>query len=428
MSYEIAHRCELHAGEYIDRSFRVDKILGEGSFGQVFLVTGANGQNYALKLLKLWEVPAEIRQPLMLRFDMEFQTGQIESEYLVRSLSYGQFQGNPYIVMEYCPGGDLGQYIGTSLPAVSQVSRQILSGLKDLHRCGKVHRDLKPENILFKKNGKAALTDFGISGDRNKRMTERNFFGKPQQIFGTYAYMPPEQVNRLRGEATVLPTTDLFSFGVVLYHLLTGRLPFGELNNHNDLVVYQKNAKEGNWDRKLIRKASDGKSWESVVESCLVPDFKQRIQTAKEVVGLLPCPYDDDYSRNSGDFRSQSPNKQLLLRVMQGEEFGRTYSLSDLAKEGMKMFTIGRENTNNLLLKETQSAYISRFHCTIETESHTNRWFIRDGQWKAGEQRWQESTNGTYVNSAQVTSEGLEFHGGDIISIGDIKLRVEEYT
>ena len=121
-----------------------------------------------------------------------------------------------------------------------------------MHTRGKVHRDLKPENVLFKSNGIAALTDFGIAGDRNKRMTERNIFGKPNQIFGTYAYMPPEQVNRMRGEATVLPTTDIFSFGVLAFQLLTGSLPFGELSSHNELALYQKRGKNGDWNRQKL--------------------------------------------------------------------------------------------------------------------------------------------------------------------------------
>ena len=74
-------------------------------------------------------------------------------------------------------------------------------------------------------------------------MTERNIFGKPYQIFGTYAYMPPEQVNR--GKSTVLPTTDIFSFGVVMYQLITGVLPFGKLDDQNDLVRYQKRGAAG---------------------------------------------------------------------------------------------------------------------------------------------------------------------------------------
>jgi serine/threonine protein kinase len=425
MPNTIVNRCEFQVGETIDNRYLVGKFLGEGSFGKVFLVTDPEKRIFALKLLKLWEIPAEIRQPLILRFDMEFQTGQIDSNYLVHSVSHGQVQGNPYIIMEYCPGGDLAQFIGSTQTSMCRESKEILLGLGDLHSHGKVHRDLKPENVLFKKNGIAALTDFGISGDRNKRMTERNIFGKPQQIFGTYAYMPPEQVNRSRGEATVLPTTDLFSFGVMLFHLLTGELPFGELNTHNDLVKYQRNGKEGKWNRNKIRKLPNGKDWETVIEGCLVPDFRQRVQTAKEVIRLLPerNGFEKEYDVEP-DFQT-GQTKGMQLKIMQGEEFGKTYQLSDLLTDGKRMFTIGRENTNTLWIKETQSAYISRFHCTIETDAEQKHWFIRDGQWKTSDRCWQESTNGTYVNSIPVTPGGLEFKSGDIISIGDVKLKVE---
>ena len=129
-----------------------------------------------------------------------------------------------FIVMDYCPKGNLTQYMDRSPVDQVKIGREILCGLNDLHKSGKVHRDLKPENVLIKEDGTAVLTDFGISGDRNKRMTERNILGRPQQIFGTYAYMPPEQVNRLRGDATVLPTTCHISFShfsvtVSLIHL-----------------------------------------------------------------------------------------------------------------------------------------------------------------------------------------------------------------
>lgn len=423
----VVNRCEFRKGEYIDNRYRVDKILGEGSFGKVYRVTGEDGFTYALKLLKLWEVPSEIRESLVQRFDMEFQTGQIQSNYLVHSLNYGAVAGNPYILMEYCPGGDLGQYVDSSHPDMSRISKEILLGLRDLHACGKVHRDLKPENVLFKNDGMAALTDFGISGDRNKRMTERNIFGKPQQIFGTYAYMPPEQVNRTRGEATVLPTTDIFSFGVVIYQLLTSELPFGDLNNHNDLAVYQKNGKEGAWNRMLLRNLPEAYKWEVLIEGCLVPDFKDRFQSASEVIKMLPGDEFADISLQNQVLSTAEKARfnGVMLRVMQGEEYGRTYQLSELLNSGRRLLTLGREPENIIFVREEQSAYISRRHCTIETDTG-DRWFIRDGQWQSGA-GWQTSTNGTYVNSTEVTPAGLEFRLGDIISVGDTKLRVEGY-
>ncbi|MDH8701077.1 serine/threonine protein kinase [Dysgonomonadaceae bacterium PH5-43] len=425
MSEAIVTRCDFLVGEIVDGRFIIDGVLGEGSFGKVFRVKDGDGQILALKLLKLWEVPSEVRSPLVQRFSMEFQTGQIDSEYLVRSLSYGSVKGNPYIIMEFCPGGDLTGFNDVSL--YSKVGFEMLSGLKALHSCGKVHRDLKPENVLFKSNGVAALTDFGISGDRNKRMTERNIFGKPQQIFGTYAYMPPEQVNRVRGEATVLPTTDIFSFGVLFFQLLTGFLPFGKLENHNDLVTYQMNAKKGLWAQHSLRNVPDGEKWKLLIEGCLEPDFKHRLQSAEDVLKLLPyysTMSNIKSSRKSFDFFKKKDNDLInSLRIMQGEEFGQIYKLTEMYKSGYSLFTMGREEDNLLVVKEEQSFYMSRYHCTIETDGI--RWFIRDGQWQPEKNSWINSTNGTFVNSTPVSQLGLMLNVGDIISIGDVKLRVE---
>lgn len=86
--------------------------------------------------------------------------------------------------MEYCSGGDLTPYLGSGSSKIPLICQQILIGLHALHTRGKVHRDLKPENVLFKSNGIAALTDFGIAGDRNKRMTERNILVNPTKSSG----------------------------------------------------------------------------------------------------------------------------------------------------------------------------------------------------------------------------------------------------
>ena len=106
MRTNIPHRVDLKPGNTINGKYTVKSTLGEGAFGSVYKVVDAGGGEYAMKLLRLWDVPSEIRQPLVDRFDMEFQTGQIESRYLVRSLDYGLYSGNPFIIMEFCPGGD----------------------------------------------------------------------------------------------------------------------------------------------------------------------------------------------------------------------------------------------------------------------------------------------------------------------------------
>lgn len=422
----IVNRCDFNPGDVIDSNYVVRNTLGHGSYGVVYLVTDNLGNEYALKLLKLWEVPAEIRTPMVARFDMEFETGQIRSKYLVHSYSHGIEKGNPYIVMDYCPGGDL--YQNSSSLDLSKVAQCVLLGLKSLHQSGKVHRDLKPENVLKTRSGDYALTDFGIAGDRTKRMTEMNIVGKPKQIFGTYAYMPPEQVNPRR-EATVLPTTDIFSFGVMMYQLITGFLPFGDLNDERSLIPYLKNGKQGNWNRDSLLHSVVGKDWFSLIDGCLQPNIHNRLQDVDAVLKTLPLGSRQVFQ----DYQDESFSKKiingLLLRVMHGEEHGRVYYLDDIvSKKRNSILLMGRLNmqsSNDIAIREENSSYVSRSHCTLELDYNLGEWVIRDGQWQS--KQWQKSTNGTFLNSTEVNINGSVLTPGDIISIGDTKLRVEAY-
>lgn len=432
-NYIVPQRCEFHNGEIID-DYHIEKTLGEGSFGKVYKVSKGNSDNiYALKLLKLWQVVHdEDRVSLHKRFKMEFDTGQINSEYLVKSMAYGIINGNPYIVMKYCPNGDLRKYLGSNLPeeTVDRIAQDILYGLRDLHANGKVHRDIKPENVLFDEKNRAMLTDFGISGDKNIRLTKRDIFGKNAGIFGTYAYMPPEQLDRLR-DATVLPTTDFFSFGVMMYEVFTNELPFGELSSDSDLTNYIKNIKQGNWDRSKLTNRRISNKWVHIIEKCVSPSLKKRFQNTNEIVSCIGRVKPVEEKPVSFNFRQDN----LLLRIMQGEEYGKCYRLSDLvSKSKSSILTIGRIDTgvrNDIAIRETESCYISRLHATIEKNDDIQKWVIRDGQWKAPDMSmqgtWRRSTNGTYVNSNETSHGGFVIVPGDIIAIGDVKLRVELY-
>lgn len=436
MAQAMVQRCDFAVGDTIGEGYRVCHVLGEGSFGKVFAVENGTGGLHALKLLKLWEVPAEIRASLVTRFDMEFETGRIKNRYLVHSISHGLTHGNPYIVMEYCAGGDLAQAVQRERVDLSKAATHVLLGLKALHQCGKVHRDLKPENVLVRQNGEFALTDFGISGDRNKRMTERNIVGKPKQIFGTYAYMPPEQVNP-RKDATVLPTTDIFSFGVMMFQLLTGQLPFGPLTCDRDLVAYLRNSKAGQWSRDTLNRSSGGREWTTLVEGCLRPNFKERLQDVDAVLPLVPGAWQAERRAEVRQEEDKADNFQrrivngVLLRIMQGEEYGRTYRLDDMLNGNSAVLSLGRRDEgvdNDISITEQNSSYISRRHCTLELDYDQGCWIIRDGQWDRNHTGgWRRSTNGTFVNSQEVTVGGMPFAPGDIISIGDTKLRAEGY-
>lgn len=429
---QMVERCDLNSGDWVDSRYRITSMIGNGAFGNVYKAQDASHRDVALKLLRLWDVHPDIRSGLVGRFDMEYETGLIQSPYLVHSLAHGLVKGNPYIVMEFCGRGDVQNLFNQGSLDIITVAVHTLLGLQALHQHGKVHRDLKPENVLLKDNGDYALTDFGISGDRNKRMTEMNIIGKPRQLFGTYAYMPPEQF-RPNKDATVLPTTDIFSFGVMMYQLISGgELPFGRLDNEGDLVAYIKNGKNGAWDREALRRRNT-EDWIPLLEGCLEPDYQRRLQNCQDVLNYVPNHSNVRKNVVAPPFQTHIVNG-VLLRVMQGEEYGTVYPLDNMLVGNSALLTMGRRDPsvhNDISVKETSSAYISRHQCTLELDYRQGCWVIRDGQWVVdpytGRSGWVSSKNGTFVNSSPASAAGVAFNPGDIISIGDVKLRAEAY-
>lgn len=415
-------KCDFVVGEIIAGKYTVIKSLGEGSYGKVYLVYDQSNTKYALKILKLDKVPQESRANLIARFEMEYETGRIDSKYLVHAFDHGLINGNPYILMEFCPNGDLSRILENA--DLNKVAHEVLYGLQDLHKNGKVHRDLKPENVLIKADGTVALTDFGISGDKYRRVTLTNNEGIPQQLLGTRAFMPPEQLNPEKKEVTVLPTTDIFSFGVMLFLMITGELPFGPLKTQDDVVRYSLNVQHGSWNRKALLKTP----YYNAVEGCLIPNFHQRLQSVDAVLAILP-PYSGKRVVGGEGGGGNGQIDAYLLRIMQGEEYGKTYFLSSMLKQ-MNFINIGRQDCfvrNDISIKEEMSSYISRQHCTIELDDGAFK--IRDGQRDIHSMNgWKRSTNGTYVNSAEASEKGYYLQNGDIITIGDVKMRFEGYN
>lgn len=426
----IPERVEITPGLPIE-GFTVQKRLGEGGFGSVFLVKEqSSGKLFALKILRLWEIDTPGRDNILSRFELEFQTGKISSPYLVHNHSYGKYYGNPYIVMDFCPNGDLRGWIEKqkiSDNAIPNIGVDILHGISSLHENGKIHRDLKPENILFDQNNHPKLADFGIAGHANLkvRLTQMGWRGKPVEIFGTYMYMPPEQAQPKSAHVTILPTVDIFAFGVMMYELYAGQLPFGPLRTQTDLGAYVMNAAKGTFpDIKKI-KPSVPDEWANIISTCLKPDYKQRPQGVNAIL--------DKVSQSKSGKRdpvSEEPSERIMLVIMQGEEHGKPYHLDNILNhENYGVITIGRNDdgvVNDINVKDDLFRYISRRHATIERIEHPPYWIIKDGQWGVSQRKWIPSTNGTYVNSKKVDClHGTPIFPGQIITIGDTTLKVE---
>ncbi len=412
----------------IDDKYCVINRIGSGSYGDVFKVKDKLDNDYALKLLRLWEVSHELHDSLIAKFDHEYKTGRIMSDYLIHSVDFGVVKGNPYLLMEYCPFGDLSKLIGSDLSSLPNYAHDILEGLHTLHSEGKVHRDLKPENVLIRNNGKAALTDFGVVGemDQSKRMSEVGWWKKrPKQVQGTPLYMAPEIADREGGGVTYLPTVDIWSFGVMMYELLTrGSFPFGNIEKIEDLPTYQENARMGKWNMTALESVPKGKDWGNIIERCLMPNYRERYQSALEVLLDMKPLIGAMGSIHLKERQSRSTAISKLV-ITQGDNIGTSYLLHHYTESQRRIVRVGRVCGNDIVLPESNSTYLSRYHFTLEKSKDGNFWTIKDGQWIKNERRWATSTNGTYLNSTPVTQFGLKIFTGDIITAGEFKIKVE---
>ncbi len=202
--------------------YEVVEQLGRGGMGVVYKAREDSlGRHVAMKFL-----PAELaHDPARLeRFRHEARTASaLNHPHICTVHALGEHQGHPFIVMELIDGVTLLTVAGRR-PPVGEAARLIAQAAQALaaaHEAGVVHRDIKPENIMARADGYVKVLDFGLAR-RPPSVTRPGHDTDPGAMMGTVAYMSPEQA---RGQPAV-PASDVFSLGIVLYQLLTGRHPF----------------------------------------------------------------------------------------------------------------------------------------------------------------------------------------------------------
>lgn len=204
------------------------------------------------------------------RFLQEYELiAELDHPNIVRIYDLGVSDDHAHIAMEYLPGGNLKQRIEIGIPEKHAVefTRQVASALEDLHNVGILHRDLKPANIMLRKDGSIALIDFGLA----KRMFPTKEITGTEQIFGTPYYMSPEQG---RGH-DVDERSDLYSLGVILYEMLTGKKPYSDKNAMGIIFKHSEQPVP-----KLPRRL---RKHQKVINMLLAKKPDDRIQTAAEV-------------------------------------------------------------------------------------------------------------------------------------------------
>ncbi len=201
----------------------IEKELGSGAMGTVYLgrlTAGGKVRPVALKMVSLGLLGNESAMKRFTRESAILQ--QLKHPHIVRLFGTGHYRGTPYIIMEFVDGEPMDKALSRrgrlGWEEVFGYAKQLCEALQHAHDKGIIHRDLKPSNLMITPDGVLKLADFGIAKD-----TDVTALTGANSTIGTAAYMSPEQC---RGSKDLSAKSDLYSLGVVMYELITGKKPF----------------------------------------------------------------------------------------------------------------------------------------------------------------------------------------------------------
>jgi eukaryotic-like serine/threonine-protein kinase len=267
--------------------FEVSRVLGKGGMGTVYLARDQRlGRDVALKVLNASDLAFDDRRARFFR--------EAKSAAAIRHLNVATIydvdeteDGLPFIVMEYCEGETLSQRIRRR-PVDSaeflSIARQIAAGIAAAHEKGIIHRDIKSANIIVERNGVVKILDFGLAKSLPRSLTDpgatdRTFESTSGSFFGTLHFISPEQARGQNADAR----SDLFSAGVVLYHMASGHLPF---NAEAPLMVLDK-IREGEPEPFVPLDPSFPPAAAKIISKLLQKDPNDRYASARDLLADL---------------------------------------------------------------------------------------------------------------------------------------------
>jgi DNA-binding NarL/FixJ family response regulator/tRNA A-37 threonylcarbamoyl transferase component Bud32 len=251
---------------------RVLHMIGEGGASRVYLASReSDDEPLVVKILR----PEVTKDKVALeRFMEEYAlVERIQSPHVARIHGHGTSEEHAYLVMEFFGGGDLNKRLdGKALAAEEALKlfRELMFALGDIHEKGVLHRDLKPQNLMFRQDGSLAIVDFGIA--KHVDAADRTGHG---EILGTPRYMSPEQV---QGRALDL-RTDIYSAGVLLFQMLTGRHLF-EGDTAVEVALHHLNTPPPLLPDQFAR-------YQRLMDKLIEKDRDARFRNADEVIGFL---------------------------------------------------------------------------------------------------------------------------------------------
>ncbi len=278
----------LAAGTHLGR-YEIVSLIGAGGMGEVYRARDPKlGRDVVIKVLPAaFSADAE----RLRRFEQEAQAaGTLNHPNILSIYDVTTHDGSPYVVSELLEGQTLRERInGAALPPRKAIdyAQQIAHGLAAAHEKGIIHRDLKPENVFITREGRVKILDFGLAKlieptDESGALTDvptRKVHTNPGAVMGTVGYMSPEQ---LRG-AMVDARTDIFSFGAVLYEMLSGRRAFrGDTAADMITAILKEDPPELSESNRNINLGID-----RVVRRCLEKNREERFHSASDLAFAL---------------------------------------------------------------------------------------------------------------------------------------------
>lgn len=264
--------------------FDIRRSLGAGGMGEIFEAHDTElHRTVAIKVLASKYVEDETMKQRFLREAR--MASQLNHANIATIYEIGEAAGNPYIIMEYVEGETLSDRLGDGpldLETIIAVGAQSADALFEAHQCGVVHRDIKSSNIMINDRGKVKVLDFGLAKPitLTNRSKSKSRLTESGVLLGTVNYMSPEQATG-RGQVTHL--SDIFSLGVVLYEVTTGRLPFDGDTYFQTIEAINKREPS---PVKKYRKDAPGELAE-IIERLLKKNPGERYQSAAEIAQAL---------------------------------------------------------------------------------------------------------------------------------------------